>query len=103
MTQQLAQIELPKGLLEVDWNAYTKTIFYTYRGIDYTEKDEPIGDTIRRCLGLPSSELSVHDFQYFEYPGTPIAASKEMQQDLLICNWSDYALDNMRFQCSLKI
>ncbi len=103
MTQQLAQIELPKGLLEVDWNAYTKTIYYTYRGKDYTEQDEPIGATLQRCLGLQPSELRVRNLHYFEQPGLAIPAPNEMQRDLLICNWSDYASDNMQFQCAVDL
>jgi hypothetical protein len=103
MTQQLAQIQLPKGLLDVDWNPYTKTIYYTYNGKGYTGQDEEIGVTIQRCLGFPASDLYISDLHYFEHPGHAIAAPPEMQRDLLICNWSDYAIDNMAFQCAVDL
>ena len=101
---QLAQIRLMDDtILEVNWNASTKTISY-WRGKHRTQlEDERIGTTLSHLLDRQEHHLTVSDLRYFEYPGTPIVASEQMQQDLFECTWSDYANDNMLFQCTIEL
>jgi len=101
---QLAQIRLLDGsLLEVHWNASTKSITYWQGKHPIEVQDERIGTTLTRILDRQEDQLAVSELYYFEYPGIPIPAHTQMKQDLLECTWSDYANDNMLFQCSLQL
>jgi hypothetical protein len=66
-------------------------------------EDEQIGTTLARILDRQESQILVSDLQYFEYPGIPVQATEQMVQDLLECTWSDYANDNMLFQCTVGL
>jgi hypothetical protein len=100
--QQLAQIELPTMLLEVLWDRTTKTIAYSHQGVDTVLPDEPIGVTLARHLNRPTDELSVSNLRYFEHPHESAVATEDMIRQFLTCNWSDYANDNMLFQCTIR-
>jgi len=101
---QLAQIALPKGaMLDIEWNSATQSIVYPYHGYTVSRSDETIGSTLAKHLKLPESELVVEDLCYYEYAGVAVPAPEEMRKGLLGCNWSDYANDNMIFQCRISI
>ena len=100
--QQLAQITLSSTFLEILWDRTRKTIAYSHQGVDTILPDEPIGVTLARHLNRPTDELSVSNLVYFEHPNEPVSANTDMSRQLLACNWSDYANDNMLFQCTIR-
>ena len=101
--QPLAQIQLPTTILDILWDRADKTVSYTHKGTDTTLADESIGATLARHLNRQIHELYVTHFHYIEHPNEPVPATQEMYNQLLQCNWSDYANDNMFFQCTVRI
>jgi hypothetical protein len=97
--QQVAQIQTDRGVLTVDWLQESRKIVCQFQNQIYEGQNEEIGATLAHLLGplntLVPSELRIFEGKEMTY-GTP-----KMLADLFGCEWSDYAYDRLRFQCSV--
>ena len=78
-------------------------LHYVYNGHTVPLLNDTIGKTLANLLKVNESQLTISELNYAELPNPIKPATSKMYNDLLDCKWTDYALDNMTFQCALQI
>lgn len=78
-------------------------LYYMYNGHSVPLLNDTIGRTLANLLKVNESQLTISELNYAELPNQVKSATSKMYNDLLDCKWTDYALDNMTFQCALQI
>ena len=111
MSNNLAQIATPSGLLAVRWEATQRTVLFDYNGRTMSKPDGNIYQSLAQIVyGHDiASDVVLSNVRVFE--GRPSiqsfrdgnAADSGLLSALPDCDWSDYALDLMAFQATMGI
>ena len=79
------------------WKKETKEVYVFHEGMPIIQPDGPIRETLTFLIGVP---LHVACCAVYEADGSPSVPMNE-PNDLLECNWSDFACDRLLIQARL--
>jgi len=109
MSNNLAQIATPSGLLAVRWDPSQRAVLFDYNGRTMSRPDGNIYQSLAQIVyGHDiASDVTLSNVRVFE--GRPSiqsfrdgnAADSGLLSALPDCDWSDYALDLMAFQATM--
>ena len=102
--QQLAKITTPDGVLDVYWIKKTSQVVIQFDDEWHIQPNGRIAESIGNYLGYDVLDMKVSGMFLFDRDfKNGKSAPKDMEEKLLDCEWSDYALDKMVFQVKLDV
>lgn len=109
MSNNLAQIATPSGLLNVRWEPSQRTVLFDYNGRTMSKPDGNIYQSLAQIVYGHDYARDVFLSNVRVYEGMPSiqsfrdgnAADAGLLSALPDCDWSDYALDLMAFQATM--
>jgi len=102
--QQLAQITTPDGVVRVYWIKHTSQVVIHFDDEWHIQPNGRIDESIGNYLGYDVLDMKVSGMLLFDKDYiNGQSAPKEMEKQLLGCEWSDFALDKMVFQVKLDV
>jgi len=96
--QEIAVLRQGDNRLRVYWKKQTKEVVLFFNDVELVQADGPIAATLSALLPTP---LNVACCAVFESDGAPSLPMNE-PNDLLLCDWSDFACDYLLVQATLN-
>ena len=102
--EQLAQISTPDGVVEAFWFRHHGQRRYAFQfGRDwFTSDDCNIVDCLGELVAVKSSLINLNGDVDFCERGGKWSTAYEITQHFYNCDWSDYAVDGMVFQATVR-
>ena len=102
--QQLAQITTPDGVVDVYWINKTTQVVIHFDDEWHIQPNGRIDESIGTYLGYDVLDMKASRMLLFDRDfKNGKSAPEDMEQKVLGCEWSDFALDKMVFQVKLDV
>jgi hypothetical protein len=102
--QQLAQITTPDGVVDVQWMKKTSQVILRIDDDWYIQPNGRIAESIGTLMAYDPLDMRASGLFLFDRTyACGVSAAEELEDQLLGCEWSDYAHDKMVFQAKLDV
>jgi hypothetical protein len=95
--QEVGTVRYAGICLRVYWKKDTKEVCIIHEGREYIQPDGLIGESLAQFIPMPTN---VSCCLLYEPNGSPSLPMNE-PNDLLLCEWSDFACDRLLIQATL--